>query len=244
MTNTTDKTRAIILQVVMTGDQRAIVHLYTEMQGRVTCRVNIPRGHKGSEARQMLTPTTILEAIIGGNPSHEIRTLENAETLLSPYLLSVTEPDKLSQCLYIAELLSRTVHEQEADTRLWTFIEQSLLLLHNPQLEAWQSFHLVFTRKLCDLMGFSIDTEAWHTGAQFDMREGCFSDGPILHPFYLNAASASWFCRMLLCDYNTMSQFQLTREQRQLLLKYLLTFLELQFPEIGKLKSVDVLQNL
>lgn len=239
-----DKTVGIVLSTVPLNDHAQLVHFYTQSHGRITCRVPlVSRGRKAASMRNMMTPMTMLELILSRRSSSPIRTISEAHILQSPYILALSYPDKWTQCLFMAELIIHTVREEEANPRLWDYLTTSLQILEGCD-DGYANFHLIFTCGLINLLGFSIDTEAYTPGACFDMIEGCFTTQLISHPYYLNAASASWFCRLLDTQYSTMHLLSLRHNERVALLDMLLTFLAQQMPEMGKLRSIEVLKDL
>ncbi len=244
MANETDKTQAIVLSTVPINDHSQFVHLYTEQYGRMTCRIPLAsKGKRANRLRTMMTPMTVLDLVLKGNPSDEIRSIGEAQIVQSPYMLTFSHPDKSAQCLYMAELIAHTVREEEANPRLWDYILASLTILE--QCEAgWANFHLIFTCGLIAQLGFSVDTSNYEQGCRFDLVEGIFTTNPILHPYYLNEESARWFCKLFDTHYDTMQQLDVNRAGRDYLLDTLLIFLGQHIPEMGRLKSVDVLKSL
>lgn len=244
MPKTEDKTQALVLATIPFNDRTQFVHLYTEAQGRVTCKVPIAaRGRKANHQRSMLSPMTVLDLVLGGRPQDEVRSLIEAEVVRSPYLLTLTHPDKAAQCLYMAEFLAHTVREHEPNRRLWQYITYCLELLEHCD-EGWANFHLLFTNGMIDLLGFSVNTDDYCPGCCFDMVEGTFTRQPIAHPYYLNATSAEWFCKLLDTTFSEMHKLVLNRQQRASLLDIQLAFIAQQIPEMGQLRSVEVLRTL
>lgn len=239
-----DKTQAIVLSTVPINDHSQFVHLYTEQFGRMTCRIPLAsRGKRANLLRTMMTPMTVLDLVLKGRPAQEIRQIGEAQLLQSPYALSASHPDKAAQCLYMAELLAHTVREEEANPHLWDFILSSLAVLEQCET-GWANFHLIFTCGLVAQLGFRVDTSGFESGCRFDLVEGIFTTGIISHPYYLNEESAKWFCRLLDTHYGNMDQLVLSRAGRSYLLDILLLFLDQHIPEMGHLKSVDVLKTL
>lgn len=244
MTNESDKTQAIVLSTVRVNDHTQFVHLYSERYGRITCRAPLAsRGKRAAQIRTMMTPMTVLDLVLSGRPQQEIRLISEAQIVQSPYLLTMNHPDKVAQCLYMAELIDHTVREEEANDRLWNYVIGSLGILEQCD-EGWPNFHLVFTCGLISQLGFSIDTSRYADGCRFDLIEGIFTSEAILHAYYLTEESAKWFCRLLDTTYETMHQLELSRAGRNSLLKILLAFLELHIPEMGHLQSIEVLQSI
>ena len=245
LNDNSNKTAAIVLCTVPISDHAQLVHLYTQQRGRITCRVPLPtRGKNASRMRTMMTPMTLLQMVL--KPGHgEILQIAEAEIVRSPYMLTLSHPDKAAQCLYIAELTHHVVRplEQQPDPQLWHFLLHSLDVLENAE-SGWANFHLVFTCQLISQLGFSIDPEGYQPGNLFDMTEGAFTTGPIYHPYYLTANSAHWLHLMLLTSYENMAELTLTREQRNAMLDILLAFLQHHLPEMGKLKTTEVLKEV
>lgn len=241
---TDDKTRAIVLTTTPINDRMQFVHFYTERLGRVTCRVPVvQRGRRVGQLRTMMTPMTVLDVVLGGRPTDDIRTIAEAEVITSPYMLTVSHPEKSVQCLFMAELIAHTVREQEANPRLWQYFSTSLEILEHCE-EGWANFHLIFTSGLTNYLGFGVDTSDYQAGCCFDMREGTFLPTPPAHPYYFNHLSTEWFCRVLETPYSEMHGLLLNRQQRAALTDMLLAYIGQQIPEMGQLRSVDVLRTL
>ena len=191
----------------------------------------------------LYAPLSVLDMILEGRPGQEVQSIKEASLLLSPYTLSMTDPGKTAQCLYMAELLDKAIREVEVNARMWQFVSQSVELL---QLSGAGSdnFHLIFTTRLCYLIGFHVDNTTWQPGMQFDFREGIYTDLPIYHPYYLTPESTEWLHQLLDTNFAHLDDLRLTREQRNILLDMMLTFLRIHLPEVGTLRSVDVLKEL
>ena len=244
MAQPTDKTQAIVLTTTPINDRTQFVHFYTEKFGRVTCRVPLAaRGKKASQMRTLMTPMTRLDLVLSGKPNDEIKQLSEVQVIQSPYMLTISHPGKGAQCLYMAELLAHTIREVEANPQLWDFVTGSLEILENCEA-GWANFHLIFTCGLSCQLGFGIDTESYEEGCRFDLIEGQFTNAAILHPYYLNEQSAHWFCRLFDTRFDEMDQLVLNRSERSALLDMELAFLSEHIPEMGKLRSVEVLKEL
>lgn len=243
MTNSATKTKGVVLNTVPYNDRTQFVHIYTEGLGKVTCKVALSRVRQSSGRRMLYAPLSVLNLVLTGRPGQELWSIQEAELILSPYTLTMSDPGKTAQCLYMAELLDKTIKEVEPNPRLWQFISQSVELLQLSQ-EGSANFHLLFTTKLCYLIGFHVDNSAWVPGSMFDISEGIYTLLPIYHPYYLTAESASWLHQLLDTKFKDMSTLHLSREQRNTLLDMMITFLRIHMPEIGNLRSVEVLKEL
>lgn len=239
----TEKTKGVVLATVPYNDKTTFAHIYTERWGKQTFKVPLSKGKRSIVTRAMLAPLTILGLVVEQNAKSEIQRIAEAEILLSTYDITLTDVSKASQCFYIAELVDRTVREVECNPLLWKFLEQSVRKLSQHQA-GQANFHLVFTTRLSYLLGFRVDMESWKEGRYFDVKEGIFTAGPIQHAYYLAPESAVWLWRLLQTGFDDMDALCISRDQRNVLLEMMLVYLRSHIPEIGELRSVEVLKEV
>lgn len=243
MANSTTKTKGVVLSTVPYNDRTQFVHIYTEELGKVTCKVALTRLHHNGGQRMLYAPLTLLELVLEGHPGQELQKIQEAILLQSPYTISMYDPGKTAQCMYMAELMDKTIKEIERNPRLWRFLSQSVELL-GLITEGSANFHLLFTSKLSYLIGFHVDNSGWEPGMQFDISEGIYTFSPIYHPYYLTAESASWLHQLLDTKFSSINTLKLSREQRNTLMDMMLLYLRIHIPEMGTLKSIEVLKEL
>lgn len=239
----TEKTKGIVLSIIPYNDRTQFVHIYTERFGKITCKQQAGRKRKTDHTRSLFVPMTMLDLVIEQGRGQEVWTIAESVLLASSFELSMSDPGKGAQCLYMAELIDKTVMEVECNPKLWQFISQSIELLHLAN-KGNANFHLIFTTRLCYLLGFKVDNTAYHPGMQFDISEGIYTAAPIYHPYYLTAESAQWLHWLLDTGFSNIDQLTLNREQRNTLLDMMLCFIRIHLPDAGELRSVDVLKQL
>jgi DNA repair protein RecO (recombination protein O) len=238
-----EKTLGVALTSIPYNDRIRFLHVYTEQFGKVTYRVKTGTGRRHTAERLMQAPMTLLEMEVQHSPSQQIQTLGETRILQSPYQASMADPGKMAQCMFLAELLDKCVVEVEPNPELFDFIRRSIELMAATE-GSDPNFHLAFVMRLCHLLGFQIDTTAYQPGMQFDIHEGIFTDQPIPHPYYLNAESSRYFHAALAADFADPSQLSINREQRNYWLDTLLLYLKAHLPEMGDIRSLDVLKEL
>lgn len=240
-----DITEGIVLSTIPYKDNTQLVHIFTAAHGKQTFRCPLSRSRKNAQLRTAMAPLTMIELTCERNRqgSAAMQQLRDIRVILSPYELSMTHPGITAQCIYLAELLDKTIRQVEPDPMLWNFIHQGIELLTSlPTGHA--NFHLVFTLRLCQILGFHIDDQNYRPEMRFDISEGYFTDGPIDHPYYLTPESAAWFRQLLRTDFTHLDTLCLSHRQRNILLDMMLLFLRIHIPEMGEIKSVEVLKSL
>lgn len=238
-----EKTQGIVLCTLPYNDHTSFVHIYTEKYGKMTFRTTHGRGKRAAASRIMMAPMTLLEMEIDYKRDREIQNIREMQPLSSPYMIAAGDPAKAAQCLFMAELLDKTIREVEANHELFSFIRQSIEVLelstdNNP------NFHLAFFIRLIDLLGFHIDTESYSPGSRFDINEGKFTQGNIYHAFYLTQESATLFYKILQRGFSDQDQMATNREERNRILDTLILYLQLHIPEMGEIRSTEILKEL
>ena len=181
MTNSITKTKGVVLSTVPYNDRTQFVRIYTEQLGKVTCKVTLSRVHRNGGQRLLYAPLTVLELVLEGRIGQDFKQIQEATLINSPYTLSMSDPGKAAQCLYMAELLDKTVKEVEANARLWQFVSQSVELLQLTHSGS-ANFHLVFTTRLCYHIGFQVDNTKWREGDAVRHLRGRVHHWPYLSP--------------------------------------------------------------
>ena len=144
--------------------------------------------------------------------------------------------------MYVSELLSKTITEQEQNVALYDFIVQSLLWLDLVERD-YANFPLFFTLELTRHLGFypKINHE---TGFCFDMMEGSFAHNYPLHPYYFDTENATLLSKLVDKGIEDVCQIPLRVSQRRELLDGLIVFMRLHAPVMNDFRSHEVLKTV
>lgn len=238
-----DKTSGIVLGTIPYNDHTQFVHIYTEKFGKVSYKVSVKRTKRSSQQRFMFVPLTVLDLDVQHSDKSELQQIKEATIIQSPLSPTDSNPEKYTQCLFIAELIDKSVREIENSPLLWEYLRNSLEIFSLPGVDN-SSFYLLFTAKLCAPLGFGIDTNKYCNGMQFDLYEGEFTDDAITHPYYLNSISTEYLYKLLTCDYGELSTLGLDKNKRNIMLDILLAYLKIHIPEIGEIKSAEIMKEI
>lgn len=238
-----EKTRGIVLGIIPYNDNSQFVHIYTEKFGKTTYKTSLNKTKKSNRQRNMFVPMTILDMDVEHSNTSELHQIKEATIISSPLSFCSSNPAKYAQCLYIAELTDKSIREVEQNQLLWNFLYTSteIFLLSDLSLPL---FHILFTAKLCFPLGFGIDYSEYKKGMMFDMNDSQFTEEKIYHPYYLNSVSAEYLYKVLCTDYSNIDNLALNSNEQSIMLDILLSYLKLHIPEIGEIRSVEVLKAI
>jgi DNA repair protein RecO (recombination protein O) len=233
-------TRGIVFHTIPYSDSRLIAKIYTEHSGVESFIITISRSKKGKIKNNLLQPLTQLDLVVdyrGRHGLHAVRELSCS----TPYKHLQEDIVKTSIALFLAEVMYKSVKEEEANEQLYSFIANSLHIL-DLQEEGVANFHLVFMLQLTKFLGFYPQPNFYGEKSIFDLRDGVFRDRFPDHLHYLDAAEARLFENLSLLTYSTMETFPLSGEMRRIMVKHILRYYDLHLHNMHEVKSHQVLE--
>jgi DNA repair protein RecO (recombination protein O) len=151
------KTRGIVLSYLKYRESSIITRVYTEQRGVQSYLVNGVRRAKPPGRIALFQPLTLLELVAyvprqGGSLTRlaEFRCAEPFSSL--PY-----DMRKSSVALFLSEVLSKSVREEEENVSLFRFLHDSILTF-DQQDEGIENFALLFLLHLAGYLGFGAET--------------------------------------------------------------------------------------
>ncbi len=150
-----ESTRGIVLNIIQFLNSQYIAHVYTEKFGRIS----VIFSNKPSQGlkKKLVQPLYLIELQTNINTKTEIKRAQNI-SLWKPYISIPNNPQKIFINLFLAEVLSKTLFEQEPNQSLFQFCTNSLLLFDQTETE-WKNFHLVFIVHLMKHLGICPTSE-------------------------------------------------------------------------------------
>ena len=233
-------TRAIVLNHLRYGDASLIVHLYTERMGRQVVFVKGAFSKKSAIRAALFQPLHLVETDLHHRANRQMQRVSNIQ-MYCPFQSIPFDPVKSCIAMFIAEILYKTLREEEANPVLFDFLFHTIQTLDlNDQGTA--NFHLVFLVHYSRYLGFYPNTEQASDHTWFDSQKGSFVPIP-------TAASPIPEFKHLLTQlfgmsFNHLDSLQINHQQRNYLTEYLLGYYSTHVANFGKLKSYPVLRNV
>ena len=237
-----DKTQGFVLQSIRYGDSCLIVKVFTLDYGLQTFMVKGVRGKTSKNRAAFFQPMTFLRFVQNNRPSKSgigyIRDIE----LLYAYHSLATTMNKSAILIYLSDLLSHTLTQQERNEPLYHFVLQSVEWLDLVEA-GYANFPLYFTLELSRFLGFYPQSN-YREHALFDMMEGQFVMTTPAHAYYLDEENSRFLSRMLNLGIDEMTKVPMTGLQRGVLLDGIITFMRLHAPVWKGLQSHEVLKEV
>jgi DNA repair protein RecO (recombination protein O) len=236
------KTRAVVLDVTPYAEASIIVKAYTETHGLQSFLVNGVRKQKARFANNLFQPLTLIEVIAYFKKAGGLHRV--SEVAASPPLVHIPyDTIKTTMALFLAEVLYRSVKEEEANPDLFGFIDHAIQIL-DLHAETTSRFHLCFCLQLSRYLGFYPSGRYSTFSPWFDLKEGVFRESRPMHPYYLEQGPSQRFDELLQLSLENIHEIKMSADERRKLLQGIITYFELHHTQGFSIRSHEVLMEL
>lgn len=230
------KTQGIVLHLTKHSDAMSILHLYTRDFGRVDYAVYGIGAKKSKFKRALFEPLSIIEVEVNHQPLQQLQRIEDIQLSEVNHQIAI-DVRKRTICMFMAEILYRSLKHPMKDEQLYDFLILSVQTLEH--CDEPQNFHLVFMLRLTQFLGCYPNLES--RGEWFDLRVGEKNYGMPSHPDVLSVETTLLLEGIEASDSLTASEIKLSREQRSSLLDGLISYYSLHVAGFYPPKSLDIL---
>lgn len=220
----TYKTRGIVFRFTRFRESSIIVTIFTELLGLQSYIVNGVRSGKARGSKIALyQPLTLLDLVVYHRENANINRIKEIKCLYPSHSLS-TNIHKATVCMFMNEIINKTVKEEAHAGEVFSFLFNSLLTLDH-QEERYENFPLVFLIKLSRYLGF-----------------GAHAVDQVAGPGALDRSTENLLGELLEADYTR--QIKVSPAQRRVILELLIGFYKEHIETLGEIKSVQVLRDV
>jgi len=236
------KTRGIVLHSLPYNDRYAITLIYTEEFGRVSYLTSQTKSRKTGVPRSLFHPLAILDLEVDHQNLRDIQRIKEARIHI-PLVALVTDPLRYAPGIFLAELISRIIREEQTNRLLFDFILQSVKVLELTDASP-ANFHLVFMIRLSRFLGLYPNATDYQKGMFFDMQNGTFTRNQPAHIHFLPPDESAVFFNLLRMSYENMSVFRFSGRERQAIIHRILDYYRLHLSDFPEIKSLRVLHEV
>lgn len=237
------KTQGIVLHTLKYKDSSFIVDIYTELTGRASFLVPVPRNRKAPVKSVLFQPLALVELEADFRPKATIYKVKEAKSFY-PFSSLPYDPYKSAIALFLAEFLYRALREEAENRPLFAYLQHSIVWLDACR-QGFANFHIVFLMRLSRFLGLYPNLEGYRKGDYFDLLNACFTSlRPLQHGHYLAPEEASRLPLLMRMNYDTMHLFRMNRTERARCLTLLNEYYRLHLPDLPVLNSLEVLREL
>ena len=237
-----EKTRGIVLKQIKYSDSQVIAQIYTEHFGRQSFIFRKTKSKKTGISLNILQPLFLLDINARFKESRQIQRAKEINN--NPHFTDIPfNVIKSSIAIFLSEVLSKVLIEEEANSPLFEFLHHSILLLDEIE-DGLANFHIYFLYELSKYLGFYPESDISNQHKFFDIAEGSYINWSKNSKFVLSEEDSKMFGMLSGKGFHQINEIKLNRKQRQRLLSVLLDYYHYHLPEMGKLKSFEILKQI
>lgn len=226
-----DKTQAIALNYIRYGDTSIIARLYTEDFGVQSYIINGIRSSKSKGSKiAFFQPLTLLELVVyHKNKQSSLHRISEVKCY-HPFKSIPFVVEKSSIALFITEILTKSLREEESNPALYHFIEEAIRYLEQAET-GYGAFHIQFLAKFAFFLGIGPENSLDFREQLIETRYSDIPSDPQLQA--LNALYSQPFGWKV----------DLPKGARLSLLEQLIFFYKVHLDNLGEIKSLEVLRE-
>lgn len=123
-----EKLQGVVLRTIKYNDKNAIVRVYTDMHGVMAFLLPQGNGKVARQRRALFQPLSLVEIVADIRQGRDLYSIKEARCLHPLHSLH-TDPVKNAVALFVTELLSAVIVEQERNPALFSFVAGSVVFL-------------------------------------------------------------------------------------------------------------------
>jgi DNA repair protein RecO (recombination protein O) len=235
-----NKSKVIVLSKLKYRDNDLIVKCFTRHRGVVTYLLrgvlNSKKGSSKAAYYQLLSQLQIDENYRQNQSLQYIKDVRldyNFKTLH-------TNLFKGSIVMFLSEVLSAVLREEEENQQLYNYLETAFRWLD--EKDEFSNFHLLFLLKLTKHLGFYPDTTDVNQ-RYFNLNNGLFESKKV-NVYSVSGENLTILKQLLGTNFDALDTIKLNSKQRQAFLTMLLLYFELHLGSFRKPKSLKVFNQI
>ncbi|NND15359.1 MAG: DNA repair protein RecO, partial [Eudoraea sp.] len=197
------------------------------------------KSRRGKLKPAYFQPLTLLELVVSHREKADMHYIREAKISI-PYTSLPTHWTKQAIVLFLSEVLTKSIREEEKNEPLFDYLQTSLQWLDTH--EEVVNFHLVFLMQLTKYLGFFPDTSGIKE-PYFELVEGVFVKEPGMHPL-IQGEDLVHFKTLLGTHFEALKNVQLSKQERRDLLGHVLSYFEVHLQGFNQPKSLAVLHEV
>lgn len=227
------KDEIIVLGIVPYKEQNKVLKTFCKSKGLNSYFV--PKGKKGSQVLfSVFSILEILSEVKSGNSLSKILECKSSTSLFDIRF----NIHKSTVAMLLAEVLSNVIQEEETNTELFNFLQDSILILEQAK-EKFANFHLHFLCQLTKFLGISPSNET--KGMYFNISEGTFTNVYFPSNNFMENKEAQYFYAFLNSNWEEAKNITMNHLERNLLLDQIFAFYKAHVPGFKIPRSLEIL---
>lgn len=231
------KTEAIVLSKLKYFDNSLIVCFYSLEYGLFSSIIHLSKTKSGTLKQNLFFPLNILETEVNFKNTRNIQNIKycNRQVVLTEICCNVY---KTCIAQFIAEIIYKSIKEEESNPELYNFIKNTIILLENSK--NFSNIHLIFIKEFAKLLGFGITNNFCNETPYFSFKDGIFLPVFTTNEMSLEESESKNFSQILELNFNNFTLFSINNKLKQYFLITMIKYYKIHFNGNFSIKSLEI----
>lgn len=237
-----EKTTGIVLHSFKYGETSVIARVFTRNRGLQSYLVPGVRKSKAKIRNNLFQPLTPVDLVVYHK---EKGGLQRIREISCPEMYHTIPFDilKSSIAIFLSELLTKSLKEQDPNPEMFDFIANSLKFLDHTEGKV-TDFHLVFLMHLSRFLGFQPRNNFDETHCYFNLKEGLYQQTFSGLEQCLDSDLSRIFHQINLTAIEEVGKLSFNNESRRYLLKKTIDYYSYHLDGLQEIRSHFVLEMI
>ena len=236
------KVRGIVFHSLKYAETSLIARIYTDKFGLQSYMIKGARKPRAKLKASLFQPLTLLELEVYHKDKSSLQNIREARTA---YVFSSTPFDirKSSVTMFLSDLLTKTIKEEEANPGLFQFLDVMIQKLDQLD-DGIADFHLHFMVHLTRYLGFFPQGKCLPHSPYFNLEEGSFTKDRPHHMNFITSPLNEQFSILMHKHPSAPLALDINRGDRNQLLEHLISYYLLHYDSLQEIQSHHVLREI
>jgi len=234
-------TKAIVLSKIKYKDHDLIIKCYTQNFGVISYLVkHALKTRKGKFKSAYFQPLSLLEIEADHKENRSLQYLRDIK--LHVYYNSLhTNVIKSTIAMFLSEVLSSILIEEEQNETLYSFLETTMIWFDETKTNT--NFHLLFLTQLTKYLGFYPESFKTTTHKYFNLEEGKFQSTKT-NMYCITGDNLTILKKFLGIKFDDSKSLEITSAQKRDFLSMILLYFKLHLDGFKDPRSISILNQV
>ncbi len=235
-------TEGLVIHALKYGDTSIIARVFTRKLGMQSYLVRGVRKSRSSRKQYLFQPLTMVQMVVSHKEKAGLNYIKEIQ-LLDAYQTIPSQVNKTSLAIFLAEILSHALKNQETNEGLFLFLRTALLHLDHTE-DPVTNYHLVFLTGLSKYLGFYPGSNYGRHHRYFNLQEGVFQSFPGDSAVMMDEEESRAFVEITGATLENQHQLSIPKALRKRLLQKTIDYYRYHLAGMPEVKSLSVLETI
>jgi len=236
------KTQGIVLKSTKFSETSIVAHIYTLDYGMLGFMIHGARSSKAKISANLFQPLYLLDIVLYYHDPNKLQKIKEVRS--NPALHHIPfDIGKTAIGFFMAEVLYKTLYEEGANYDLYNFLKQTIQKL-DQEVTHYANFPVFFLVLLSAYLGFFPRNNYAATHPHFNLKEGYFTDEPMVEEESIDQECSSYLSQILEADFENLENITIPEDKRLLLLNKFLDYYRFHMGGFSRLNAYQVLREV